>query len=120
MSYIDAFTSVRNSFLVSPEFDLDEKLILMWLASKPPDWIVKQDVVQAELGLGRDRVKRILRNLRAKNAITKPAREQQKDGTWRTPSGKLVPAIRDSIRHVSPARTEGLESGPPVRPAGTL
>jgi hypothetical protein len=116
MTYTDGFTSVHNSFIVSEDFELDEKLVLIWLASKPADWLVRQDQLQAELGIGRDRAKRILRDLRAKGAITKPDAVRNTDGTFRRPPSELAAEVRASIRYVSAGRTEGLESRPSVAP----
>jgi hypothetical protein len=112
MAYADHFVSVQHRFLTDQRFTLAEKTVLIWLASKPADWDVKLENVQAELGLGRDAVKGILARLRSKDAITKPASVRQPDGTMRRPLGRL--AIRDEIRYIPAARTEGLKVRPSV------
>jgi hypothetical protein len=103
MAYTDNWTTVNHAFLISHEYTAEEKLILIWLASKPDDWDVRTEQVQQELHLGRDAVKRILHHLRDKGAITKPLPERQPNGKWCKTSGRL--AIRSEIRPVSAGGT---------------
>lgn len=109
MTYADGFVPVRHSFLVDSRYTAAERLVLIWLASKPEDWDVRLDQVCAELNLGRDAAKRILRDLRQKSALTKPSPARKSGGTWARHSGRL--AIRPEVRHVSAGRTGRRETG---------
>lgn len=100
---MDGFTSIHNSFIVDTRFTMAEKMILIWLASKPADWQVREDQIMKELGIGRDMTRRLLRELRAKGAVTKPKPERTAAGTWAKLPSYL--AMRDEVRHVSAGGT---------------
>ena len=113
VAYADNFVPIRHSFLVDPRYTAAEKTVLIWLASKPEDWDVKQDQVCKELNLGRKAAGTILRDLRDKGAISKPAPERDTGGRWVSKPGRLT--IRHEIRHVTAGRTglpvAGIPSG---------
>lgn len=82
---MNGFTSINNSFIADTRFKPIERMLLIWLASKPADWQVREDQVQKEFGLGRDVTRRMLRSLRDRGAITKPKSAQGTDGRWTIP-----------------------------------
>lgn len=98
MAYADNFVSVRHDFLISAEYTAVERLILIWLASKPADWDVRQAQIEKELHLGRQAVETALKSLRRRGAITKPKPKRNPDGTLTAVPGRL--AIRSVIKHV--------------------
>lgn len=105
---MNGFTSVRNSFIADARFTATEKILLIWLASKPADWQVRNEQIEKELGIGRDATKRMLHSLRNKGAVTRPSAGHGANGQWVKSPSYL--AIRDEIRQVSAGQTGGLKS----------
>jgi hypothetical protein len=98
VGYEDHWSTVSHRFLLSREYDLQEKAVLIWLASKYPDWDVVQAEAEAELGIGDHRARNILASLRRKGAITPSRRIRRPDGTWKTVHGHLAPRVRAEVR----------------------
>lgn len=78
----------RGRWLAAPEalvedarLALDTRLVAVWLAAKPDSWEVRIGPLCGRLGLGRDRWRRIAKELEA-NGFLRRERVQHPAGTW--------------------------------------
>lgn len=57
------FTIVSNELANDGRISGEAKAVMLWLLSKPRDWIVRQDGIRRQFGWGRERVQAIMRQL---------------------------------------------------------
>lgn len=57
------FTIVSNDVINDARLSLEARGLLLWLLSKPENWQTNSDLLAAQHGVGRDRIRRVLRQL---------------------------------------------------------